>query len=141
VNMAFYRNHPVTLGLLVSLVGMPILVLAALYYPSFYELMFKNPAWTRLVVFTAAIFPLAIAYFAPRQASAVFWTVMAALFVMHIIVFVVLIHYFRQLSSFDYTLYGPLEALFFVYIIPRATRMIHRWHSARRRVAHTLKRF
>src|ERR1700687_3358844 len=80
--------------------------------------------WCRFVVFTGTIFPFAIAYFSPRHGSAVFWIVMAGLFVVHIIFFVPLIRYVRQLTGFDYILYGPLEALAFAVVIPRAMRMV-----------------
>jgi hypothetical protein len=88
--MAFYRNHPVTFGLLIGLVGMPILVFAALRYPSFYDLMFKDPTRTRFVLFTATIFSLAIAHFSPHHGSASFWIVMTGLFLVHIMFFVAL---------------------------------------------------
>jgi len=43
----------------------------------------------------------------------------------HIVFFVAVVHYVRQLTSFDYILYGPLEALAFVIVIPRGMRMFH----------------
>jgi hypothetical protein len=122
--MAFYREHPVAFGLLIGLVGAPILVFAAIRYPSFGAFIFGYPVWGRFVVFTGTIFPFAIAYFSPRHGSAVFWIVMAGLFVVHIIFFVALIRYVRQLTGFDYILYGPLEALAFAVVIPRAMRMV-----------------
>jgi hypothetical protein len=93
--------------------------------------MFKNPVWTRFVVFTATIFLLAVAYFSPRHASAAFWTIITAMFVMHVVFFVALIRYVRELTGLDYTLYGPLEALIFAYVIPRATRTIRGWRLGR----------
>src|SRR5580704_961900 len=129
--MAFYREHPVTFGLFITLVSVPMLIFAMIRYPSFGTLITENWAWGRFGVFTATIFPLAIAYFSPRHASGVFWIVMTALFVVHVIFFVAFIHYFRHLTGFDYTLSGPIEALVFVFVIPRATRMLHHWRLGR----------
>jgi hypothetical protein len=123
--MAFYREHPVTFGLLIGLVGAPILVFAAIRYPSFYDLFFRDAALGRFVVFTATIFPLAIAHFRPRTGSGIFWAVLGIVFVVHVIFFVAFMHYVRQLTSFDYILYGPLEALIFVIVIPRAMHMFN----------------
>jgi drug/metabolite transporter (DMT)-like permease len=121
--MAFYREHPVAFGLLLGLVGAPILVFAAIRYPSFYDLMFKDAAWTRFVVFTATIFPLAIAHFRPRHGSGIFWAALGAVFVVHMVLFAFIIQHVRQLTSFDYVLCAPFEALAFAFLIPRATRM------------------
>ena len=133
--MAFYREHPVAFGLLIGLVGAPILVFAAIRFPTFYDLMFKDPAWTRFVVFTATIFSLAIAHFSPRNRHRLgaFWSVLTGVFVVHIIFFVAVIHYVRQLTSLDYILYGPLEALAFVIVMPRAMRVFRRRRMVGRR--------
>jgi hypothetical protein len=123
--MAFHREHPVALGLLIGLVGAPILIFAAIRYPSVGTFIFGYPAWSRFAVFNATIFPFAIAYFSPRHGSRIFWIVMTGIFVLHMIFFVAFMHYVRQLTGFDYIIYGPIEALVFAIVIPRAMRMFH----------------
>jgi hypothetical protein len=132
--MAFYREHPVTFGLLIGLVGMPILLLVAIRYPVIDNLLFRNPAWTRFVIFTAVIFPLAIAHYRPRHKSSAFWIIMTALFVVHIAFFVALFHHFRQLTGLEYSLYGPLEAVILAYLIPRGTRLLRSRNSGSRSI-------
>jgi len=129
--MAFYRDHPFVFGVLVSLVGMPILIFAAIRYPSVGAFIHEYPWWIRFAAYTAAIFPLAITYFRPHHASAAFWTLITALFVTHLVFFVGVIHYVRQLTSFDYIFWGPFEGLAFAILIPRAMHVLRRRHAGR----------
>ena len=123
--MTFYRKHPIAFGLFVGLVGAPILLFVAIRFPSFGAFVFGNPVWSRFVVFTATIFLLAISYFRPRHRSGVFWIVMAGIFALHIIIFVSFMHYFRQLTAFDYMIFGPVEALIIAAVFPRAMHLFH----------------
>lgn len=123
--MAFYRKHPIAFGLLVGLIGTPILIFAAVRFPSFGAFIFGNPVRTRFVVFTATIFILVITHFRPRHKSGAFWIVMTGIFALHTIFFVSLLHYFRQLTSLDYIIYGPIEALIIAIVFPRAMHLFH----------------
>jgi hypothetical protein len=111
--------------MLIGLLGASILVFAAIRFPSFNLFILGSPAWSRFVIFTATIFPLATAYFRPHHRSSVFWIVMAGVFALHIIFFVTFMRYFRQLTSLDYIIYGPIEALIIAILFPRAMHFVH----------------
>ena len=129
--MAFYRDHPIVFGVLIGLAGTSVIVFAATRYPSIGALMTGNWEWIRFGAFTVVIFPLAIAHLGPRHGSAIFWIVIGVIFVIHMALFIAIIRYVRQLTALDYTIYGPIEALAFAIIIPRATHALRTWTLSR----------
>jgi hypothetical protein len=104
-----------------------VFALAVVRYPSIGALLTGNWEWIRFGAFTVVIFPLAIAYLGPRHGSVIFWIVMGVMFVIHTALFIAIIRYVRGLTAFDYTICGPIEALAFSIIIPRATHALRRW--------------
>lgn len=107
------------------------MILAVARYPSFEDLWMGNVQWIRFGAFTVVLFPLAIAHLGPRHGSIQFWIVMGVIFLFHIALYIAIIRYVRQLTAFDYTICGPIEALAFVFIVPRATHVLQSWSPNR----------
>ena len=126
--MAIYRQRPVLFGILIALIGLPVVIVILSYNPSIGNFLSRNKVWGLLAVYTATIFPSLVLNFRPRHWSVAFWGLVTFLFLLHMACLIAFIRYVRPLAGIDYILFGPIECLIIALLLTRGMSFFSKLH-------------
>jgi hypothetical protein len=80
--------------------------------------------WVRLAVHTAVVFTILATNFRPRPSPIRFWTLFAALLLLHLVCCVWFILEIRPLGAIHYIAFGPFEVLLLALLLKWGTRYL-----------------
>jgi hypothetical protein len=103
------QTYPILFGVVITMICFPLAIIIATASPDVERFFGKNQVWFPFVIFTSTMFPVLVSRFRPRREQAPYWQIATALFLLHVVFFVLFIRYIRALAPMDYILYGPLE--------------------------------
>ncbi len=119
------RDHSLLFGILLGVGCGLLIVLAMVYNLALVEwLMERNIGWVRLAVYTAVVFTILATNFRPRPSPIRFWTLFAALLLLHLVCCVWFILKIRPLGAIHYIAFGPFEVLLLALLLKWGTRYL-----------------
>jgi hypothetical protein len=120
------REHSLLFGILLGFAFALLLILAMVVDLPLIERLFTdgNTRWFRLAAYTIVVFAILAMNFHPKLPSLRFWTVLAALLLLHLVCFVWFILKIRTLGAIHYIVAAPFEVLLLAFLLKRGVRYL-----------------
>jgi hypothetical protein len=123
--LLWVREHSLLFGIFVGIAFGLLLILAMVIDLPFVEwLILGNAGWFRLATYTIVVFAVLAKNYRPPSPSLRFWTLFAALLLLHLVCSVWFILNIRPLGSIHYIVYGPFEVLLLALLMNRGVRYL-----------------
>lgn len=119
------REHPLLFGVLLG-VGSGLLLVVLMIYdlPLVEFVLGRNVHWGRFVAYTAVIFVVLVNRSRPRSPQMTYWTVLAALLLLHFGGYIWFISRVKPLGAIHYIVAAPFEVLLLYFLLDRGTRFL-----------------
>jgi hypothetical protein len=123
--MRWVREHALMFGVLLGVGGGLLLVVLMVYELPLVEFVLgRNTHWVQFIAYTVVIFVVLVNRCRPQSGQTKYWTVLAALLLLHSVGYVWFISRIKPLGAIQYIVAAPFEIMLLYFLLDRGTRFL-----------------